>query len=68
MVEPLSIAFHAISRSRVSLGDTAVVVGAGMIGSLVIQLLRISGCGRIIAVDLVQEKTGTGRKLGQTSS
>jgi len=64
MVEPLSIAFHAISRSRVSLGDTAVVVGAGMIGPLVIQLLRISGCGRIIAVDLVQEKLALAGKLG----
>ncbi|MBP7402964.1 MAG: galactitol-1-phosphate 5-dehydrogenase [Clostridia bacterium] len=64
MVEPLSIAFHALRRSPVSLGDTAVVVGAGMIGSLVIQLLHTAGCGRIIAVDLVQEKLDLAKKLG----
>ncbi len=64
MVEPLSIAFHALRRSPVSLGDTAVVVGAGMIGTLLIQLLKIAGCGRIIAVDLVQEKLDLARKLG----
>lgn len=64
MVEPLSIAFHAIRRSPVSLGNTAVVVGAGMIGSLVIQLLKIAGCGKIIAVDMIQEKLDMAKKLG----
>ena len=32
MVEPLSVAFHAVHRTCISLSDTAVVVGAGMIG------------------------------------
>lgn len=64
MVEPLSIAFHAIRRSPVSLNDTAVVVGAGMIGLLIIQLLKLAGCGRIIAVDLVQEKLEMAVKFG----
>ena len=40
MVEPLSIAFHAVRRTRIALDDTAVVVGAGMIGLLVVQALR----------------------------
>jgi Threonine dehydrogenase and related Zn-dependent dehydrogenases len=64
MVEPLSIAFHALRRSPVMLNDTAVVVGAGMIGLLIIQLLKIAGCGRIIAVDLIQEKLDMARKFG----
>lgn len=64
MVEPLSIAFHAINRSNVRLNSSAVVVGAGMIGLLVIQLLKINGCGRIIAVDMVPEKLEMARKLG----
>ena len=45
MIEPLSIAFHAVGLTRVVLGDTAVVVGAGMIGLLVIQ----SRCERAAA-------------------
>jgi len=52
MVEALSIAVHAVERAPISLNDTAVVVGAGTIGLLVIQALKVAGCGRIIAVDL----------------
>ncbi len=66
MVEPLSIALHAIRRSPVSLNDTAVIIGAGMIGLLVIQLLKLAGCGRIIAVDMVQEKLDLAKKFGAT--
>lgn len=36
----------------IALNDTVVVVGAGMIGLLIIQSLRLAGCGRIIAVDI----------------
>ncbi len=52
MVEALSIAVHAIERAPISLNDTAVVVGAGTIGLLIIQALKVAGCGGIIAVDL----------------
>lgn len=64
MVEPLSIAFHAVSRSNVTLNCSAVVVGAGMIGLLVIQLLKAAGCGRIIAIDLAQEKLEMAKQFG----
>jgi L-iditol 2-dehydrogenase len=56
MVEALSIAFHAVTRTPIHLNDTAVVVGAGMIGLLVIQSLRLAGCGKIIAVDIDEGK------------
>ena len=64
MAEPLSIAFHAIRRSPVSLGQSAVVVGSGMIGLLVIQLLRQAGCSRVIAVDRVAEKLELAQRFG----
>jgi L-iditol 2-dehydrogenase len=64
MVEPLSIAFHAVRRSPVAINNTVVVVGAGMIGLLIIQLLKIAGCSRIIAVDMVQEKLNLAKKFG----
>ncbi len=64
MVEALSIAFHAVRRTPISLNDTAVVVGAGMIGLLVIQSLRLAGCGSIIAVDIDEEKLALAKKLG----
>lgn len=64
MVEPVSVAVHAVDRTRVTLGDTAVVVGAGMIGLLVVQALRAAGCGKIIAVDLEPVKLDLALKLG----
>lgn len=64
MVEPCSIALHAVGRTAISLNDTAVVVGAGMIGLLVVQALRLAGCGKIIAIDIEAEKLDLARQLG----
>lgn len=64
MMEAVSVAAHAIERTPISLHDTAVVVGSGMIGLLIIQLLRLAGCGQIIAVDLEQERLDKARSLG----
>jgi len=64
MVEAVSIAVHAVERAPISLGDTAVVVGAGMIGLLVVQALRLAGCGIIIAVDLEAERLKLAERLG----
>jgi L-iditol 2-dehydrogenase len=64
MVEPVAVAVHAVNRSRVRLGDTAVVVGAGVIGLLLVQALRAAGCGQIIAVDLDAKKLALACKLG----
>ncbi|MBD3265949.1 alcohol dehydrogenase catalytic domain-containing protein [bacterium] len=64
MVEALSIAVHAAGVTPIQLNDTAVVVGSGMIGLLVIQVLRAAGCGKIVAVDPVREKLELAGKLG----
>jgi L-iditol 2-dehydrogenase len=64
MVEPVSVAVHAVERTPISLGDTAVVMGVGMIGLFVVQALRIAGCGQIIAVDLEADKLKLAQKLG----
>src|ERR1035438_5842530 len=51
MIEAVSVAVHAVSLTPVRLGDTAVVVGSGMIGLLTMQAARAAGCSRVIAVD-----------------
>lgn len=68
LVEPLSIAVHAARRSGLKKGETAVVVGAGMIGLMQIQVLRALGASRIIAVDLADEKLQLAAKLGATET
>lgn len=64
MVEPVSIAVHAVNRLPLRLGDSAVVVGAGMIGLLIIQALRMAGCGLVVAVDVEPQKLSLARELG----
>ncbi|MFN0172298.1 MAG: galactitol-1-phosphate 5-dehydrogenase [Bryobacteraceae bacterium] len=64
MIEAVSVAVHAVNLTPVRLGETAVVVGSGMIGMLTIQALRLKGCGMIIAVDLDDNKLATAQSLG----
>ncbi|MBI5770629.1 MAG: galactitol-1-phosphate 5-dehydrogenase [Verrucomicrobia bacterium] len=64
MAEPVSIAVHAVQRGRVAATDTAVVVGTGMIGLLVVQALRHAGCATIIAVDIDDKKLALAAEFG----
>ncbi|HEV56158.1 MAG TPA: galactitol-1-phosphate 5-dehydrogenase [Phycisphaerales bacterium] len=64
MVEPLSVAVHAVKRIRPHLGETAVVVGAGVIGLLAVQALRAAGCPRVLAVDLDASRLRMAERLG----
>ena len=64
MVEPVSVAFHAVNLIRNDINDSVVVVGAGMIGLFVIQALRIKGYGTIIALDLDQSRLDMALELG----
>lgn len=52
MLEAVAVAVHAVSLSEVSPGSTALVVGAGMIGLLIAQALRVAGCSRILVADI----------------
>jgi len=64
LVEPAAVALHAINLSAISPDDTVVVIGAGMVGAFVIQLLRITGCKNIIAIDLEKDKLALAKQLG----
>jgi L-iditol 2-dehydrogenase len=66
MVEPAAVALHAVSLASVSVNDSAVVVGSGMIGLFIIQMLKMSGCTRIIAVDISDQKLQLAGELGAT--
>ena len=63
-VEPLSVAVHAVGRTDVHADDTAVVIGAGVIGLLTMQVLRARGCQRIVAVDVDNSRLDVARRCG----
>mgnify|MGYP001818878127 CR=1 FL=1 len=64
MVEPVAVAAHAVELTPLQWNDTAVVVGCGMIGLFVVQVLRARGCGTIIVIDLEEEKLQLAKELG----
>ena len=52
LLEPLSCAINGIRVSRIELGDTVVVFGAGPMGRMLIMLAKMSGAARVVAVDV----------------
>ena len=64
MVEPVAVAAHAISLTQIALNGSVVVVGAGMIGLFLIQLLKQTSAGKIIAVDIDRQKLNLAREFG----
>jgi L-iditol 2-dehydrogenase len=68
LIEAVSVAVHAVGITPVRLGDTAVVVGAGMIGLLAVQAVKLAGCTRIIAVDPDESRLALGRQMGVTAT
>ncbi len=66
LIEAVSVAVHAVAVTPVKLGDTAVVVGAGMIGLLTIQAVKAAGAARVIAVDINEKRLGVAKTLGAT--
>lgn len=66
LAEPLTIAYHAVERSRIRPGATAVVFGAGTIGLLIAQLLkRARGC-RVLVIDVDAGRLDVAQALGAT--
>jgi len=64
--EPVGVALHAVNRSGVSSAETAVVIGSGLIGLLIIQALKTKGCSEIIAFDLDDSRLKLALDLGAT--
>ena len=66
LVEPAAVAWHAVARGGDVAGRTALVVGAGPIGALIVAVLRRAGAAEIVAVDLHDLPLATARRLGAT--
>lgn len=66
-VEPLSVAMHAVSMSKLQVGNRVVVVGAGTIGLLLTQLIKAAGAVEITVIDIDDQKLALAQKLGATA-
>ena len=52
LLEPLSVAIHAVRRSFIEQGDTVAVYGAGAIGLLVAAMAKLSGATTVVISDI----------------
>jgi len=68
LAEPLAVALHAVGRLGPVLGKTAFVMGAGMIGLLTLQALRIGGCTEIFVADQAPDRLELAKRLGATET
>lgn len=62
--DPCANALHGMARAEFKPGDSVCVYGAGPIGLFAVQYARIKGAGKIIAVDVWEEKLDMARKNG----
>ena len=66
LLEPATIAVHAVRKSGIKPGDIAVVVGCGTVGLLTLQTLLAAGA-IVIAVDIKEKKLNLAKKFGATN-
>ncbi|MGE5289247.1 MAG: bi-domain-containing oxidoreductase [Micromonosporaceae bacterium] len=58
-----AIAMHGVRRSEVQLGDTACVIGLGLVGQLTVRLLVASGV-RVVGLDIVEDRCRRAEQAG----
>ncbi len=64
MLEAVAVAIHAVSLAEISVQSTALVVGAGTIGVLILQALRAAGCKRVFVSDVDASRLKLAKELG----
>jgi L-iditol 2-dehydrogenase len=64
MLEAVSVALHAVRVAEVERGETALVIGAGMIGLLTLQAARVAGCSKIFIADIDDTRLNLARQIG----
>jgi len=64
LAEPLACCLRGLERTGLQPGDSLVVIGAGPAGLLHVQLARLLGVGRIISVDLLDDRLAAAKRFG----
>jgi L-iditol 2-dehydrogenase len=64
LIEPVACCIKGIKRANLRIGDTVAVIGAGFMGLVHVQLARLFGAGKIIAVDSVPYRLEKAKDLG----
>ncbi len=63
-VEPLSCVLHGVERARIKLADKVLILGAGPIGDLLLQMVRLRGASQVVMLETNPGRMELARKLG----
>jgi L-iditol 2-dehydrogenase len=64
MLEAVSVALHVVRVSHVAGGETSLVIGAGMIGLLILQAARAAGCSHVFIADVDASRLNLAKQIG----
>jgi (R,R)-butanediol dehydrogenase/meso-butanediol dehydrogenase/diacetyl reductase len=64
LTEPLAVALHAVRTAHINLADTVAVIGAGPIGLLALQCLRLAGARAIAVIEVAEKRAALAARLG----
>ncbi|RSL17608.1 L-iditol 2-dehydrogenase [Edaphobacter aggregans] len=64
MLEAVSVALHGVRVAELKGGESALVIGAGMIGLLLLQAAKVAGCSRVLVADIDETRLARARELG----
>ena len=64
ILEPVTVAVHAVRRTDIRLGDSVVVIGGGPIGLLTLQAARAAGAGHLTLIEPEPLRRQLGESLG----
>ncbi len=62
--EPIGCCLHAVDVARIAEGDSVVILGGGVIGMLMVQLVRRAGAGRVILSTRQAPRRALAERLG----
>lgn len=66
LVEPLAVGFHAAMQGGATVGQSAVILGAGCIGLMTLQALKARGVNEVYVVDMIDVRLKKALELGAT--
>jgi L-iditol 2-dehydrogenase len=66
--EPLACCIHGVDMAQIKTGASVIVIGGGVIGMLVVQLVRLAGATSVIMVTRQASKRKLAEQLGATAS
>jgi L-iditol 2-dehydrogenase len=68
LLEPITVALHAVRNLGLAWGESVAVIGLGAIGAFVAQWAKVFGASSVFGLDISAEKVETARRIGITEA